>query len=266
MLFALKRPHAALVALALVAAQSSIARADVTEQCIADAETAQKARLAGHLEEASKAAIACGRNTCPAAIANDCKSWLAQIEAVQPSIVLRATADGKDVTDVTVTLDGKVVLTSLDGRELKVDPGEHTLLFENAGHASVTQKVLIVVGERARVVDIAFTAPAADAWHVPTVSWIVGGAGIVAAGIGAGLWVSGRSDHSTLATECGNGTRVCTESDESGAKTKLVVGDVLVLAGAAAVVGAVVFAITDHAKFSAHVDGTSAGLRFSATF
>lgn len=278
MLLALRRATAALLVGTIVVSQSHVAfAADATERCIADAENAQRARKAGHLVEASRAAISCSRSSCPVAIANDCKTWVAEIERVQPSIVVRGSVDGADTADVTVVLDGRSVATKLDGREIELDPGEHTLRFEHEGSAPVTENVLVVEGERARVVEAKFASTGADdkkkpeaptreeEWHVPMGTWILGGLGVVAAGAGVGFWVVGQGEKSTLVSDCGV-TRVCTSGDETPAKTKLVVGDVLVIAGAAAVAGAVVIAITSHASFRARVDATTASVTFTGTF
>ncbi|HEX7667904.1 MAG TPA: hypothetical protein VF407_25430 [Polyangiaceae bacterium] len=261
----MRRTRTGVVACALALTLAPSARAaDVTEQCIADADTAQRARRQGHLAEAEKAAISCAQSACPGPIATDCKTWLAEIEAARPSIVVRATVDGADTTDVVVTIDDKVAAPSLDGRAITIDPGEHTFRFDHVGTPSLTQHVLVAEGERARTIEVAFSS-AHDEWHVPVVTWILGGVGVAAAGTGAGFWIVGRNERSSLYASCGK-TQACSESDEGPAKTKLVVGDVLVVAGAAAIAGAVVVAIASHASFRAQVDGQSASVGFVAAF
>lgn len=265
MFSSLRETRAGVVASLLALSLAPSARADVTEQCIAAADVAQRARRAGHLAEAEEAAISCAQSSCPAPIASDCKTWLAQIEAARPSIVVHATIDGADTSNVVVSVDGKTATTSLDGRPLDIDPGEHTLRFDAKGLAPVTQHVLIAEGERARTIDAAFTTPPAPEWHVPVVSWILGGVGVAAAGTGVGFWVAGKSERSSLYDACGK-TRACTASDEAPAKTKLLVGDIAVLAGAAAIAGAVVVAVASHATFRAQVDAHSAAIGFGTTF
>jgi hypothetical protein len=80
---------------------------------------------------------------------------LQKVEAVTPSIVVRAQlANGDDVTDVAVSLGNEPLSSSLDGIAIPVDPGEHRLVLQRAGHAPVTQVVTIREGEKFRPVDV----------------------------------------------------------------------------------------------------------------
>ena len=49
-----------------------------------------------------------------------------------PASVVPAAKDkkGRDIVDVKVSIDGKVVTETLDGKALPVDPGVHTFRFE----------------------------------------------------------------------------------------------------------------------------------------
>ncbi|MEO8799878.1 MAG: hypothetical protein ABI551_18425, partial [Polyangiaceae bacterium] len=107
--------------------------------------------------------------------------------------------------------------------------------------------------------------PPAPEWNVPVVTWILGGVGVAAAGTGIGFWAAGKSERTALYDACGK-TRACTESDEAPAKTKLLVGDVAVIVGAAAIAAAIVIAVASHASFRAQVDAQSASVGFRATF
>jgi hypothetical protein len=164
-----------------------------------------------------------------------------------PSIVVSAVdANGKDLTNVRVLVDGVIVSSKLDGRPIVVDPGEHSFTYETPGSPSVTETVLIRQAELARLLSVKL-APATPTTservrRIPLTSWVLGGVGIAAAGIGGALWVSGTSDHSSLEESCG-ATRSCAESDIDGGKTKLVVGDVAMGIGLVAIGAAVVLAL-----------------------
>lgn len=212
------------------------ARADTTDQCISAAEDGQRLRRGARLRAARDAFIACAREACPGAIARDCKRWLDEVEASLPSVVLRVVdRDGRDVADASVTLDGKPV--SPDGRPLHVDPGEHTLVAQRSG-LSTRAPIVVAAGEHDRLVTIRL-AERGDSGSVSSLTWVLGGAGILAVSTGVFFWVSGRDDRSELFATCGS-TRTCTSEDKDAAQTKLVVGDVLVASGLVAL-GAAVF-------------------------
>ncbi|HVH41339.1 MAG TPA: hypothetical protein VM925_03320, partial [Labilithrix sp.] len=159
----------------------------------------------------------------------------------------------KDVTAVRVLIDGDLVAEKLDGRPVAVDPGEHSFKYETAGAAPVTETVLIRQGETNRLVSVAFArAPAgstAPPNHeerrrsaIPTTSWILGGVGVALGGLGAALWISGTSDHSSLESGCAP-TRSCSQADVDSAQTKLLAGDVAFGVGLVSLGAAVVLAL-----------------------
>jgi hypothetical protein len=78
---------------------------------------------------------------------------------------------------------------------------------------------------------------------VPAATWIVGGAGVLAAGFGAIMWLDGRHDRDDLFASCGV-TRECSDDDKSRAQTKLVVGDIAVGAGLVAMGAALWIALS----------------------
>jgi hypothetical protein len=200
-----RRAIAVLVAV-LVLAPS--AHADDKDACIAAHETAQSLRNAGRVKDARKALITCARDMCPALISNDCKPWLVEANAEQPSVVLSVRDEhGTETADVRVTLDGVLLTEHLDGRPIDVDPGEHQLRFERRGVAPIEQKVFLHAKEKQRVVQVSFApsvvvAPVAPVAHSRSrwsagavVTGILGIAGLGAFGV---LGVAGKIDESNL--------------------------------------------------------------------
>lgn len=236
----------AVVFLALLA--PGVARADVTDRCIASAENAQRLRRDARLRAARDELIACAREGCPAAIARDCKRWLAEVEGSLPSIVVRVVdADGHDLADALVTVDREPEGVRADGRALPLDPGEHTLTAERGGRTA-RATIVVAAGEHERLITLRMPVETAatPAPARPTISpltWVLGGAGLVATGAGALFWMEGRSDRSSLFATCGV-SRTCTADDRDRAQTKLVVGDLLFAGGLVALGAAVVVGIT----------------------
>jgi hypothetical protein len=146
-------------AIALAAAGTAIASAKpalaapTKEACIGAFDNAQRARRAGQLRTARAELLTCSQQECPSIVRADCTGVLRQVEAAQPTIVLKASdAKGNDLTDVTVELNDEKLTTALDGRALPVDPGKLSLVFRRPPWEPVTVDVVIAEAEKSRIV------------------------------------------------------------------------------------------------------------------
>jgi hypothetical protein len=211
-----------------VIAIASSARAEdraEAEKCANAAEESQGLHHDGKLMRAREQLLVCARPSCPAIIRKDCADWLVEVERNLPSIVVRAVdGNGKDLADVRVSVDGNVVAERLDGRPLSIDPGEHAIRYESPGAAPVMEKILVRQGETNRLVSVSLSSAkdrrptaTASSGSVPAY-WFVGGAGVVLAGVGAALWLSGTGDHSSMESGCAR-TQSCSQSDVDSANT-----------------------------------------------
>ena len=106
-------------------------------------------------------------------VRRDCSQWQSEIIAMLPSVVFGAKdKQGRDLFDVTVSMDGETLLKKLDGKSVNVDPGPHSFKFEIAGSPPVIERALVKEGEKTRVITVTFndgggTASTTDA-AVPT--------------------------------------------------------------------------------------------------
>ncbi len=146
-----------LASLAVIASCAAFARparaATTKEACIAAFDNAQRARRAGQLGTARAELLTCSQQECPALVRADCAGVLRQVEAAQPTIVLKAAdAKGNDLTDVTVELNGVKITSSLDGRAIPVDPGKLSLVFKRPPWDPVTVDVVVAEAEKSRIV------------------------------------------------------------------------------------------------------------------
>jgi hypothetical protein len=229
---------------ALVALATPARAKDAADRCAEDAEAGQTARLAGKLRSARQHLISCATDACPRVVRVDCARWLSEVESEQPSLVVRARdAGGQDVSDVRVFVDGEKVADRADGLPIPVDVGERKLRFERAGSPAVDQSVVFRSGERSRVVTVVIGgADAADATAPPrrstTGPLLLGGTGVALAIGGGVLWAVGKGAHGDLESSCAP-EGLCATSDIDAARTKLIVGDILLGAGVLAVAGAV---------------------------
>jgi hypothetical protein len=92
---------------------------------------------------------------------------MSELQEALPSIVVEARdAEGHDLSDVRLLVDGAVLATKLDGSAIALDPGPHTLRFEHGG-AGVEQSVVVREGERRRRIPVNFPAPVAPPEPTP---------------------------------------------------------------------------------------------------
>jgi hypothetical protein len=130
-----------------------------TQACLAASEKGQHARAAGKLREARDQFNVCGADACPAIVRRDCATWQGEIVSILPTVVFGAKdKGGRDLFDVTVSMDGEVITKKLDGKSVTVDPGPHTFKFEMPGLAPVVEKTLVKEGEKARVLNVTFAS------------------------------------------------------------------------------------------------------------
>lgn len=195
------------------------ARADL-QACLDASEKGQQARKAGHLREAREKFLVCGAESCPALIKKDCSVWQSEIAGALPSVTFGAKDEsGRDLFDVTISMDGEVLTKKLDGKGIPIDPGPHTFKFETAGHQPVTQKALVKEGERTRVIDVKFDAngpviepgPVVREHTIPP--WIVVGVGAAAAVTGVVVLATSPSRPSNCDASSTKCTRLPGESD-----------------------------------------------------
>ncbi|MFO0547472.1 MAG: hypothetical protein U0271_03735 [Polyangiaceae bacterium] len=232
---------------------TAAAQAPDAQACIDLHSGGQLDRDEGRLLDARAKFIKCAASTCPSLIRQDCAPWLSQLEEAIPTITLRASVDGADVTDVTVTLDGAALTQRLDGKPISLDPGEHVLKFEYGDFPPIEQRILVRQGERERAVDATFTTPKKETTPPPPevqyteepgpvhpVAYVFGGLAVTGLGLFIGFGVKGLVDRNDLEDSC---SPFCTDDDVAPARTSFIVADVgwvTALAGTAALITTIV--------------------------
>jgi hypothetical protein len=240
---------AALVVLATLA--SSAKAEDTVRVCIAASTDGQTLRKQGRLLAAREEMIACARDACPAIVRSHCARWLSEVEAATPSVVVRAEdAAGADAMGARLSIDGHPA--KLDGQPARLDPGPHALVIENDRAERKEERLLLVEGETARRVTLRFPsatttsstsaspAPGKHARTVPLGAWILAGAGIAALGGATYFGLTAKSDLDGLDATC---SPHCSDAQTQPGRTNALLFDVFVGTGAAAVTGALVWAI-----------------------
>jgi hypothetical protein len=209
--------RAAAALLLLSAVPISPARADPKgdKQACADAyEQGQRLRRDRALLDSRARFVTCSR-VCPPALESECASWLDEVNRALPTVVLGARlADGSDVVDVHVLLDGRPFIDRLDGKAVELDPGEHTFLFRAARGETIEEHVVVREGEKERAVAVVLGSPAPVpapsspprpsqvTRPIPVAVWTL--LGLSAAGLGgfAGFGLAGHSEQSSTLDAC----------------------------------------------------------------
>lgn len=140
------------VCLLVLAATPAYADEISKEACIDSHSRGQDARDSGKLSLARKLFLTCAQAACPALVQGDCAKFANDLTAVQPTITFAARdASGSDLPDTTVYVDDVLLLTRLDGKPHDIDPGNHTIKFQNGGRDQIVT-VVINSGEKGRTV------------------------------------------------------------------------------------------------------------------
>lgn len=227
--------------------------------CAKASEEAQEMRSAGRLRSSRGRLRVCIRDVCPGVIRADCATWLAEVEAAMPTVVIDARdAAGHDVVDVEVTVDGEPFAGSLDGKALAIDPGAHTFRYERRGAEVVEQDILIREGQKDRLLDVTLKSPAANG---PPVAAFALAAVAVASTVGyAYFGISAQQGADNLRRTC---APKCAESSVDDLRGQAVAANVLFGVAVVAVAGAAVAWLT-HSTEPAK-PGIVGGLRLDAS-
>jgi hypothetical protein len=262
----------------LVLLVSGPALAQITKRQCIDANTkGQDLRREGKLSEARLHLRACSAAACPSLVSTDCVKRLDELESVQPTVVFNVVdGAGRDLNEVTVTANDKVLVDKLDGVAVEVDPGRHELTFSAKDRTPVTQTVVFREGEKSRVVRVTMPhpddlpaesaggEPSAAATKAParssdgkrasagstqrTIGLIVGGVGLASMGVGGffgyrTIQEKGRQvDNCESPTSCPN--RAVAEDAHKDAKRSGMISTITFIAGGAATAAGIVLVFT----------------------
>ena len=171
------------------------------DACANAAEESQALRKDGQLLESREQLVVCARSTCPAFIQKDCATWLTEVEQALPSIVIRVVRREREGRHPGKGAGRRQAAHRKTRRSSpRVNPGEHVFTYEAAGFPLVTETVLIRQSEANRLLSVTLAdgeaarpstkeeaKPSEGSSSVPVASWVLGGAGVALATLGAAL-------------------------------------------------------------------------------
>ncbi|MFO0675411.1 MAG: hypothetical protein U0169_02680 [Polyangiaceae bacterium] len=239
--------------------------------CANAAERAQRLRAESKFKAAREELRTCSRPVCPGFVRKDCDTWIPEVEASLPSVVLTArTPDGRDVMQVKVFADGITFTDALDGRAVTIDPGIHVFRFEAPNTKPVEEKVVVKQGEKNRQIGVTLvptgdsspsrprdTSPTKDegtsdttsssdsGGGVPTLTWVFGGVSVVALGTALGFRVAANNSITNLRKPAPDGCAPnCTDSQVDPIRGQVTASNVAFGVGIAAAAAATFFFLT----------------------
>ncbi len=229
----------------LLVGAPAISHAADPQACVEAYEEGQKLRSEGSLQAAKERFLICADPGCPAITKSDCTTWVAEVEQSQPTIIFAVTdRAGKDATRVRITVDGELLLESLDGKAKPLDPGSHRIVVELEGEAPVERELVVREGEKNRKVDISFAPQDAGAGSggggISPATWVLGGIGVAGIAVFATFGAMGLSEKSDAETSCAPN---CSDDEVDSIRTKFLIGDIGLGVGVASLAAAVVVGI-----------------------
>jgi hypothetical protein len=251
------------------------ARAAANDECAKAYERAQESRLDGRLRAAQEDLLACAQTACPAFIRNDCGKWLDEVRAQQPSVVFVARRNGGDVADVSVTCNNQLLADHLDGRPMPLDPGQQICRFEAAGALPALLELLIVEGQKGRLVEVNLAAIAPPPPRRPPppppppsrgpARLVLASVAVLGVGGFVGLGASGLSAEHHLRDTC---APACADSEVQSVRTRYTLADISLGVGlaSAAVAGYLFLSDGPERRVAVAVDGRGASLVVGSRF
>jgi hypothetical protein len=188
---------------------------------------------------------ACVAPACPGIVQRDCSQWLAELDALMPTVVVRSrTADGRDVVAVRVVVDGAPWIDRLDGKARPLNPGAHVFRYEPEGRPAFEETIVVQEAEKNRVIVVKQDvspppalvveprAPEPTSRPSPFLGYVLIGAGVAGA-VGFGLLASSGQHELDRMRPPNEGACApnCDQAKVDAAVRKIIVGDALLGAG-----------------------------------
>jgi hypothetical protein len=131
--------------------------------CLDASRTALQQEREERLAEARAQLAACAHWSCGRVVSRQCKLRLKELDKVTPSIIPLATDEaGAPLAGLRLSLDGKPLAAPV-GKPWWLDPGPHEITFEAEGRAPFSQKLVVLRGQRRRIVSAILRAQTAVA-------------------------------------------------------------------------------------------------------
>ncbi len=192
---------------------------DIGLACLKSHERSQQLDFAGDLLQAREALRDCSKPACPDLVRADCLEWLVNLQRKVPSLVFSTRSSRGPEPGARVYLDGQLVPDAATGNAIEINPGPHDIRFELEGFAPQSQRVILPIGEKRRVIEAVFvsnepeppkpaprtspTTTSKTSRPVPVATYVFGGIALAAAGAGTYLGLTTLDEFDEAQNSCG---------------------------------------------------------------
>ncbi len=228
----------AFLLVAAIGAVAVPARAD-QKACVDAHQEAQRLRKSLDLLGARSRLVVCAGASCPSLVQKDCSDWLTDITHEIPSVIVSAKDEGgHELSDISVSVDGKLVAEKLDGKPIELNPGVYRFRYERPGAEPIEQSVMLQTGVANRVVEVTFPGGLAEKKKrvkTPVATWVLGGIGVAGFVSFAYFGLEARSEYKDKERECGS---ACDPNSTDSIRNKFTISDVSLVVSVLAFGGA----------------------------
>jgi hypothetical protein len=211
----------------------------------------------GHLAEAKRLYERAREDAQAVKLTKDQDEAAARLRELLPRVPRIKVRVPSGVSDAAIAIDGKPA--EIQFGDADVDPGEHTVTVTASGRKEFREVVTVAEGER-KEVEVTLDPlqaegppppPPDEGLGAPPIGAIIlAGVGVGAGAAGAVMWGLGRGKEAEIQEQCGGVTQ-CPVSLKPGADAaafKIILGDVLVGVGGAAIIGGGIWWLTSGGK------------------
>jgi hypothetical protein len=218
--------------------------APAVAECVAAHDRAGLLRHEDQWVEARAAMQRCADDACPIAIRSDCRSWLDELGAALPTVLVDIERDDDGKRPVLLELEGRRLELPGKPDPIELLPGNHRLRFTLPGYAPVEVDVTLAKGEKNHVVRARFlrpkavppparpvvVAPPRPTRPVPLATYLYGGGSIVAFATSAVLLGAALDSRANAREACAPG---CPKARRDSIDRRLLISDLVGISGLA---------------------------------
>jgi hypothetical protein len=223
------------------AGASGALSAPAVAECVAAHDSAGRLRLEDRWLDARTAMQRCADEACPIAVRSDCRTWLDEIVALLPTVLVVVERDDDGKRPVKLELDGKSFELPEKVGPIEVLPGVHRLHFTLDGYPPFDAQVTLEKGEKNHVVRARFLRhavamplprsappPARPTRPVPLATYLYGGGSFLSFAAAAVLLGTALDARANARDTC---APACPEARRDSIDRRLLLADLAGLAG-----------------------------------
>jgi len=215
--------------------------APAVAECVAAHDDAGLRRLKDQWLDARAAMQRCADDACPIAIRSDCRTWLDELAATLPTLLVVVERDDDGRRPVRLDLDGRSLELPEKLGPIEVVPGRHRLLFSLEGYPAIAVEVTLAKGEKNHVVRARFQRPklavppppvapsrSRTTRPVPLATYLYGGGSLVAFATSAVLLGTALDSQANARDACAPG---CPKARRESIDRRLLIADLVGVVG-----------------------------------